>query len=142
MNKNGLSLIELMMAMGLLTAIMLPVFFTFSTGTRNIQVTESEFRAHSAALELMEQIISLPFQQIPIGDFTADQTESGMPFGELSFKRSNNEGIEAKVSIEELKRHGKVRFKKVAVTVSFLPSRHSENSKNFTIKTLVANEKP
>lgn len=142
MNKKGLSLIELMMAMGLLTALMLPVFFTFSTGTRNIQVTESEFRAHSAALELMEQIISLPFHHIPTGDFTAEQTKNGMPFGELTFKTSVNEGIDAEISIEELKRDGKVRFKKIAVTVSFLPSRHSEKSKKFTIKTLVANEKP
>lgn len=142
MNKQGLSLIELMMAIGLLAAIMLPVFIMFSTGTRNIQVTESEFRAHTAALELMEQIISLPFHHIPTGDFAAQQTKNGMPFGELSFKTSDAEGVDAKISIEELKRNGKVRFKKVAVTVSFLPSRHSENSKKFTIKTLVANEKP
>ena len=62
--KRGLSLVEITLSMAILIIVMLPTFMTFSSGSRGIQMTDAEFRAHSAAIELMEQTMSLPFDML------------------------------------------------------------------------------
>ena len=109
MNKHscrGLSLVEIMLSMGILVVIMLPVFMTFSSGNRSMQVTESEFRTHTAALELMEQLISLPFGLIKAGSYKAGQIVDGQPFANspVLFRLSQNPDLQPELNISEIKR--------------------------------------
>lgn len=141
-HRTGLSLIEIVLSMGILSLIMLPVFMTFSSGNINIQVTESEFRAHTAALELMEQIISLPFKLIKAGEYDSGQIIEGRSFAgsPVIFRISDNPDLKPALKIEEIKRENKVVFKKITVTIAYPSARASDRMRDFTLKTLVANE--
>ena len=144
MNKQrcGLSLVEIVLSMGILAMIMLPVFMTFSSGNTNIQVTEGEFRAHTAALELMEQIISLPFNLIRPGSYAAAQIIDGGLFagGPVLFRLTSDPDLKHSLKIEEVKRDNKILFKKITVTVAYPSARATDRLREFTLKTLVANE--
>lgn len=145
MNKNcrrGISLIEIMLSMGILAVIMLPVFMTFSSGNMSIQVTEAEFRAHTAALELMEQIVSLPFNLIRAGSFDAGKIHEGGSYAgsPVVFRVSADPELKSELKVEEIKRDNKVIFKKITVKVLYPAARNSEKKREFTLKTLVANE--
>ena len=135
-------MIEITFSIGILALIMLPVFMTFSTGNRNMQMTEAEFRAHTAALELMEQIISLPFKQIKTGEYDDTQITDDGPFaaGPVLFKITPVEDLWRELKIDDIKRDNKVIFKKVTVTIKFAAAPNSDRIREFFMKTLVANE--
>ncbi|PKL50297.1 MAG: hypothetical protein CVV42_03315 [Candidatus Riflebacteria bacterium HGW-Riflebacteria-2] len=135
-------MIEIVFSIGILALIMLPVFMTFSSGNRNIQLTDSEFRAHTAAIELMEQIVSLPFGQIKSGEYDSDTIIDGGQFadGPVLFKLSPVEDLRHTLKIEDIKRDGKTLFKKVTVTIKFAAAPGSDRIREFFMKTLVANE--
>lgn len=140
--RSGLSLIEIVLSMGILSLIMLPVFMTFSSGNVNIQVTESEFRAHTAALELMEQIVSLPFNLIKPGSYDSSQVVDGAQIAKspVIFKIAPADELKPSLKIEEIKRDNKVVFKKITVKIGFPSARAADKPREFTLKTLVANE--
>jgi len=141
--RDGLSMIEIVFSIGILSLIMLPVFMTFSSGNRNIQLTDAEFRAHTAAIELMEQTVSLPFEQIQSGEYTSDMIIDDGKFadGPVLFKLSPAEDLWRSMKIEDIKRDNKILFKKVTVTIRFVAAPGSERIREFFMKTLVANEK-
>ncbi len=141
-HKKGLSMIEITFSVGILAIIMLPVFMTFSSGNRNMQMTDSEFRAHTAAIELMEQIVSLPFSLIPVGNFGSEKVADGKGFGnsQIQFKLAPNPDMKHEVKVESIKRDNKIRFKKITVTIRFPAAKGSDRIRIFNLKTLVANE--
>jgi hypothetical protein len=141
-NKKGISLIELTISLGIFAVILLPVFFTFSSGSQNLMVTETEFRAHANALELMEQLISLPFELIPVGSFNSAQIkgEDELQKPQIPFKITENKDYKPKVAISEIKKNNKVVFKKISVSVDFPTSKVNKRNRKIEIKTLVANE--
>jgi len=140
--RSGLSLIEIVLSMGILSLIMLPVFMTFSSGNVNIQVTESEFRAHTAALELMEQIVSLPFNLIKPGSYDSSQVVDGSQLANspVLFRITPVDDLKPSLKIEEIKRDNKVVFKKITVKIGFPSARAADKTREFILKTLVANE--
>jgi hypothetical protein len=140
--RNGLSMLEIVFSVGILALIMLPVFMTFSSGNRHMQMTEAEFRAHTAAIELMEQIISLPFAQIKSGDYQNEEIADGARFAEtpILFRLTPVDDISRTMKIEDIKRNDKVPFKKVTVTIKFAAAPGSKQIREFFMKALVANE--
>ena len=140
--RKGLSMIEITLSIGILAMIMLPVFMTFSSGNRNIQLTEAEFRAHTAALEMMEQIVSLPFKHIPLGIFPAKTIINGGSFGAgpVTFRITTVEDIFPEIQVEAVKRDNKTVFKKITVKIKFPATKNSERHREFVLKTIIANE--
>jgi prepilin-type N-terminal cleavage/methylation domain-containing protein len=140
--KQGVSLVEILIAMGILGLILLPVFFTFSSGNRNMMVTETEFRAHTMALEIMEQLVSLPFKLIPSGKFAAEEIKAQKAAKNMAVPFSYNDvaDFEPQLEINEIKKDGKVRFKKISLTVTFPASKADKRERKIELKTLVANE--
>ncbi len=135
-------MIEIVFSIGILALIMLPVFMTFSSGNRNIMLTEAEFRAHTAAIELMEQIVSLPFKYLKAGEYADEAIVDGGNLGEgpILFKISKIKDIWRKMKIEDIKRDNKILFKKVTVNITFRAAPGAERIREFFMKTLVANE--
>lgn len=135
-------MLEIVFSIGILALIMLPVFMTFSTGNRNIQLTDAEFRAHTAAIELMEQIVSLPFEKIKSGEYDSDAIVDGGQFagGPVLFKLSTAADLWRAMKVEDIRRDGKILFKKVTVTIRFAAAPGSDRIREFFMKTLVANE--
>lgn len=142
MNKQGISLVEILISMGILSMILVPVFFTFSSGSRNVMISENEFRAHTAALEIMEQLISLPFKLIPVGNIDTDQITGQDPdkAPPIPFNISDNPDFKPEVKISEIKKNNRVRFKKIVVAMTFPAAKTEKRERRFELKTLVANE--
>lgn len=146
MNKfkgnNGISLLEIMVSMGILGMILLPVLMTFSTGNKNMMITETEFRAHTAALEIMEQTVSLPFKLIPVGKFDSEQIKGkdGEESLAVPFNISDIPDFKPALEISEIKKNNVVRFKKISLTMSFPAAKTDKRERKIELKTLVANE--
>lgn len=139
-SKSGISLIEIIVAIGLLAAVLAPVFLIFSSGNRNMEMTEAEFRAHNCAIEIMEQIISLPYKHIKSGTYTSSDVKNGLNFANSAILYKISENYESELKVEDMKEKGKSIFKKVSVKVSYQATKNSASKRSFTIKTMVANE--
>ncbi|MBI3039793.1 hypothetical protein HYY75_12240 [bacterium] len=140
---GGISLVEILIALTLLTALSIPVVTIFSAGTRGIQITSEEFIAHTAAIELLEQLMSAPFRFLPVGTFTDAQIKNGEPFDSSTpwkYRISENQNLIREVKISELKRNGKTRFKKIEVKIRWVPKEGKEAIRSVTLKSLLANE--
>lgn len=141
--RRGLSLVEILIAVGLLAALMTPVLLTFGSGTRGIQMTAEEFTAHNAALELIEQLAATPFALIPVGTFNDAQLRDGLPMGPghpLAFRLSAVPGLERALDIKEIRSGAQVRFKRLEVRITLLDRSGKPSGRTVTLKTLVANE--
>lgn len=146
MSKNcsrvGISLVEILVSMGILGLILIPVFFTFSSGNRNVMVSENEFRAHTAALEILEQLVSLPFELIPVRKFSAQEITGaeGKNLPAVPFRISDNQEFKPEVEVTEIRKNGRVKFKKIVVGMSFPAAKTEKKVRKIELKTLVANE--
>lgn len=141
--KRGVSLVELMIASVILALIMLPVFLAFSSGNRNLKITSAEFMAHTAALELMEQIVSLPYDKIPLGVFNNDKIQKGKYMGNsgVTFNITSRKNCKSKIILDAIEKNGKEKFKKVSIFIEFPETASSKKNRTINLKTLVANEK-
>ena len=140
---RGLSLVEIVIAVGLLAALLTPVLFTFGAGTRGIQMTQEEFVAHNAALELLEQLSATPFALLPIGAFADAQLKDGLPLGPsspLKFHITAQPGLQRTLEVKEIKSGAVVRFKKIEVRIALLDRAGKPSGRVVILKTLVANE--
>ncbi len=142
MKNKGLSLVEITISMAIMILVMLPSFLTISSGNQNIQMTESEFRAHSAALELMEQTISLPFDMLKAGFYSDEEIKNGANFAdtEALYHLSFDTDYKLSMNIEDIVKNNRVYFKKVTVTVKYPFIKNSRQIKNFSIKVIVNND--
>ncbi len=138
-----MSLVEILVAAGVLSLILLPVALSFSSGARGIQMTHEEMTAHQAAIELMEQLQSLPFALVPAGTWVNDQIRGGMRLVQnspLTFQVTPLDGFERGLSITELSKDGRVRFKKIDISVSWKGQDGKGPARSFRVKGLLANE--
>ncbi len=146
-SKIGVSLIELMLASGLLAAIMIPVMLTFSSSSMGIQMTSEELIAHSAAMELLEQTMAAPFELLPLGKFTNDDIKDQRRYEEgaspLKFRISPVKDVEIRreMNISSVMKDNKIRFKKVEVDVSWSTRESKTAKRTISLKALLANEK-
>lgn len=142
MRKKALSLVEITISMAILIMVMLPSFLAFSSGSQGIQMTESEFRAHSAALELMEQTISLPFNMIKPGFYEEDAIKDGANFADTDAKYHLSFSSDYKLSmtVEDIVKNNKVFFKKITVNVKYPMTKNSDQKKDFSIKVIINND--
>ena len=142
MKNKGLSLVEITISMAIMILVMLPSFLTFSSGNQNIQMTESEFRAHSAALELMEQTISLPFDMLKAGFYSEEEIKNGAKFAdtEALYHLSFDDDYKLSMNIEDIIKNNRIYFKKVSVTVKYPLTKNSNQMKSFSVKVIVNND--
>lgn len=139
---SGLTLTEIVIASSIMMVIMIPVAMSFSSGVKGIQMTHEEIVGHAAAMELIEQLSSAPFDLLPAGKYENNHIRDGALIRQpspLVFHISTVEGIERECSIEELVKDGKTRFKKITVTVKVHSNK--DEFRTVTLKSLLANEK-
>ena len=140
--KRALSLVEITISMAILILVMLPSFLAFSSGSQGIQMTESEFRAHNAALELMEQTISLPFNMIKPGFYEEDVIKNGANVADTDaiYHLSFSSDYKLSMTVEDIVKNNKVFFKKVTVNVKYPITKNSDKKKDFSIKVIINND--
>lgn len=144
--RTGLSFIEVLLATALLGAIMVPIMITFGASNSGIQMTSEELIAHTAALELLEQTMAVPFALLPTGQFSQEQMKNGQimnpQLSPVTFRVSRVDGLdlERALVITPLVKNNVVRFKKVEIQITWTPRETSGNKRHITLKGLLANE--
>ncbi len=141
--SKGLSLVEITISMAILILVMLPSFLTISSSNHGIKMTESEFRAHSAAIELMEQIISLPFYMLKTGVYDENDIKNGSKFANTSafFHLSFDSDYKPKIVINDIVKNKKVKFKKITVTINYPITKGADQRRDFVVKVIVNNDR-
>ena len=122
---------------------MTPVMFAFGAGSRGIQMTQEEFVAHNAALELLEQLNAVPFALLPAGKFGDAELRDSLPIGSkcpLKFHISQVPDIQRGLEIKELKQGTSLRFKKIEATIVLLDRKGKPTGRTVVLKSLLANE--
>lgn len=140
--RKALSLVEITISMAILILVMLPSFLAFSSGNQGIQMTDSEFRAHNAAIELVEQTISLPFDMIKSGQYDESDIVDGANFADTPavFHLSFSSEFKPKMLIEDIVKNNKVVFKKITVTINYPVTKLSKQRKDFSVKVIINND--
>lgn len=141
--RRAVTLVEILIAAGLLSAVMIPVFVSFSAGNRGLSMSFEDITIHNAAIELLEQIMASPFDLVPAGIFQNDRIRDGQAFSSatpLKFHVSDVPGIERKLEIEEIRKDGRVRMKKVTVKIMLRSNDPKGQPRSFTLKSLLARE--
>ncbi|MBP7635874.1 type II secretion system protein, partial [Candidatus Ozemobacteraceae bacterium] len=80
MHRRAMTLVEILVAVGLLSAVMIPVLLSFTAGSRGLAMSAEDLTVHTAAIELLEQVMASPFDLVPAGTFTNDRIRDGRPF--------------------------------------------------------------
>ncbi len=142
-HRRALTLVEILVAVGLLSAVMIPVMLTFGAGSRGLTMSAEDLTTHTAALELVEQMMAAPFDLVPTGVFPHDRIRDNQamsPATPLRFHISDVPGIERRMTVSEVSKNGVVRFKKIAVTVTMTGQNAKGSGRSVTVKTLLAKE--
>lgn len=141
MVKNrAFTLIEVVVAAAVFAAVSIPIFYIFGSSQRNMQMTEAEFKAHNAAIEVMEQTLSIPFKYMKAGNYGKDVVKDEETFGESNIKFKRNSDLPTELVIEDIVQDGKILFKKISVSVEYFPANGVTQSRKTVLKTMVANE--
>jgi len=141
--RRAVTLVEILVAVALLSTVMIPVLFSFSAGSRGLAMSAEDLTVHTAAIELLEQVMAAPFDLVPTGTFTNDRIRDDQPFSPatpLRFHVSDVPGIERGLEIAEITKNGRVCMKKVEVTVTLTSGDAKTQSRSFTLKCLLARE--
>jgi len=141
--RKAITLVEILVAVGLMSAVMIPVMISFGAGNRGLSMSSEELTAHTAAIELLEQIMASPFDLVPTAIFRDDQIRDGQamsPTTPLRFHISRVPDIERQVSVTDIVKNSRVRLKKVVVTVTLKSRDSGAQPRRFTIKSLLARE--
>jgi len=137
------TLVEILVAVALLSTVMIPVLFSFTAGSRGLAMSAEDLTVHTAAIELLEQVMAAPFDLVPTGTFTNDGIRDGQPLSPttpLRYRISDVPGIERRLEIAEISKNGRICMKKVTVTVTLTSGDATTPSRSFTLKCLLARE--
>ena len=99
-----------------------------------MEMTEAEFRAHNCAIEIMEQIISLPYKHIKSNTYTSSEVKNGLNFANSAILYKISENYESRTQGRRYERKGKSIFKKVSVKVSYQATKNSASSAALQLK--------
>lgn len=141
--RNGLSLLESLIAFTLLAIILIPILSVLMVGNRGVQMTERELAAHHAGTELMEQFMSIPARFLPVGTFDDSMIADSLPIGsgsEFRFHISSVPGVQRKVKISEPTGTGRLKLKNIEVSILFNENHSTSVTREICFKTAVANE--
>ncbi|PHQ57756.1 MAG: hypothetical protein COA30_02145, partial [Sulfurimonas sp.] len=64
MNKRGMTLVEVLAAMALLSALLIPIFLMISFSAKTVYRSTNDILAASVALERIEKLRSTPFYKL------------------------------------------------------------------------------
>ncbi|HNW34054.1 MAG TPA: prepilin-type N-terminal cleavage/methylation domain-containing protein [Candidatus Ozemobacteraceae bacterium] len=140
---RALTLVEILVAVGLMSAVMIPVMVSFGAGNRGLSMSSEELTTHTAAIELLEQIMASPFDLVPTGVFRNEQIRDGQLMSSatpLRFHISSVPDIERQLLVTNIEKDGRVRLKKVAVTITLKDRDSKAQPRRFTVKSLLARE--
>jgi len=143
--RTGLTLVEVLISMFLLGAALIPIFDLISKGAQTSQTNEEEIIAASLAMELVDQIATIPYKYLPLisermltnednGAYLLDLRGPRREFNPTLLLLSHlPKGYERVLTIDNFTNRPNGLLKKVTVTISWGSFPH----RIFTISSLV-----
>ncbi|MBF0499154.1 MAG: prepilin-type N-terminal cleavage/methylation domain-containing protein [Candidatus Riflebacteria bacterium] len=139
--RNGFTLVEILAAFFLLLLFLTPVLFLLQSSTRGITLTTDDIAAHCAANELVEQLLSIPYDEVPTGVFTDARIIDQQLIGSDSswpFRISVAEKISRQIEICEISKDDRPRCKKIKVSLSMPALPGGSGFRNYSMIVLYA----
>ena len=140
--KRGLTILEILAAIFILALFLAPVMFFLQTSSRGIAINRDDVIMHCASCELVEQLLSIPYEELPVGVFDdpqiADQQMIGS--GSLAFRIGNTEKISRQLDISEVTTENRPRLKKIKVTLTLPALSGGLAPRNFSRTVLYVKE--
>jgi len=141
--RRGFTLLEILAAFFLLLLFLAPVLYLLQSSTRGMALNQDEVTGHVAAFELIEQVLSLPYDDVPVGVFGDARIGDGLPMASGTswvFRIAATGRFLRQLEISETVTGGRARYKKIAVTVTFPPPPGAVNPRTLVRTVLYAKE--
>ena len=140
-SRRALSLVEILVAGSILAVILTPVLFTFMSGSRGMDMTREEMIGQHAGVELVEQLMTIPFEWLPAGEFREPEIfEGGMLGASCPFPLhvSIASGTQRNIRISEETLPGGLRIKRIRVSVLLQGSAETKGNRLQVFESVVS----
>lgn len=133
---------ELLAALFLLTLFLGSVLYLLQAGTRTMSMNRDDFTAHCACYELIEQVLSLPWKDVPTGVFTDADLLDGQPLasGSWLLHLSPTEKAARRMEVTAVDDVRGPAYKKITVTLTYPALPGSQSLRQFSRTVLYAKE--
>lgn len=141
--KRGFTLLEVLAAIFIFALLLGSVLYLLQSGTRTMSMNRDDFIAHCAVYELAEQLLSIPWNDVPTGIFTDSDLLDGQPLATAStwlLRLSPTEKAARRLEIVMINAPRGPAFKKIAVTLTYPALPGSQTLRQFTRTILYAKE--
>ena len=141
-DKRGFTMMELLAALFLLALFLGSVLYLLQAGTRTMSMNQDDFTAHCACYELIEQVLSRPWKDVPAGVFADADLLNGQPLGSGSrLLRLSPVGTAARrMEITFVDDPRGPVYKKITVTLTYPVIPGSQSLRQFSRTVLYAKE--
>ncbi len=144
MNKHsGFTLFELIISLALLTFLLGQLVLYMAENRQGIVLNKESIVAHSAANEIIEQLLSVPFEDLADAVYEDGQLADGNPLvssGSWKFKLANNDGFQRRVEIASVLKNDLVQYKKISVEIAWDSQEKPGQKKNYRMIALYTKE--
>lgn len=140
--RQGFTILEMLAALFILVLFLAPVLFFLQTSTRGIAINREDVLLHCASCELIEQLLSIPYEELPTGVFDDPHLTNQQLIGSSSwpFRISGPVRISRRLDISEVTAENRPRFKKIKVSLSLPLLSGSSAPRNFSRTVLYVKE--
>ncbi len=141
--RQAFSLVEIGITVAILGLVLLPMLSLLGASSQTIAVTTEEILAQAAGFELLEQLLVVPYAELPEGRWVHEALVDGRPLGTASvhlLHLSPCAGMRRSLEIAPLSAGGRSRFKKVAVTLEWVPPTGARTTRRLELAAMVAND--
>lgn len=140
--RRGFTLFEVMFAMAVLVFILGQLILYMGENRQGISMNKESIVAQAAANELTEQLLSIPFKDLPDGTFTNDQIidKQGIPGATKWPFRVGTGDFDRSFSISTCTKNDMVLYKILAVEIAWPPKIQGKSQKVLKISTIYAKD--
>lgn len=140
--KRGFTMMELLAALFLLALFLGSVLYLLQAGTRTMYMNRDDFAAHCACYELIEQVLSLPWKDVPEGVFADADLIDGQPLASGSWLLHLSSAGKAarRLEISTVDTARSPAYKKITVTLTYPAVPGSQALRQFSRTVLYAKE--
>lgn len=133
MTNRGVTLFEIMIGLILIVFFLGNVFLYMVSNKRGISVNKEFIIATAAADELTEQLLSIPFPDLP-GSFSAELVtdKAGIGNSSWTFMIAGDSSLSRSVEISVGEKAGRIVYKMILVKVSWKSENGADRSQTLT----------
>jgi prepilin-type N-terminal cleavage/methylation domain-containing protein len=102
MNRRGMSFVEILVALMILSVVVVPIFLTFHTGTQEAKRIAEEQAAVNAGSSFIEQLAHIPYSKIPLLPPNSPDTSLRALFNPPIIEQDTDPRFDRQVTVEDV----------------------------------------